>query len=329
MRIFVLSDLWMSGVAGGFPGGAERYLYNLANQLRIRGHEINVLTSYHAAKGSEGISVEWQDIGVRSQSEARHESGWKIIKKAIESFQANVILTHHFFAFEFEQELAALGIPVVQCVYNNRRMDCAALAVYVSEYVRAMVLKARDNSKPEDMTIIPPAFDDVRAEAHGNYIGFIKPIPHKGVEFFYQLADAMPEREFLVLMGEWRTLEVIRQKPNVRFMAPVADMRDFYKHVRIMLVPSLSEDAGSVGQEAAVNRIPCISSDAGGLPETNHGIRCGLNVALWKEEIQTLDDPAYYAMVSHRQTRRLSEFQWPEKFNQLSERITALVGVRW
>lgn len=323
MKIVLLTDLFVD-----FPGGAERYVFNVVNQLRLRGHSIVVLTSYWKTAQPEGMKVSFRDIGVRSQSERRHEDGWAIIAADMKSMQPDVIITHAFFAYEFEQELAALGIPIIQTVYNNRRLDCAELAVYVSQHTKDEV-----GSKPQDMVIIPPAFDDVLVDGFYPlpydrfFIGFIKPIRHKGIEFLYDLADAMPDRRFLVLRGEWNLIEDIRQKPNVEFMESVREMREFYALCRIMLMPSNYENAGTVAQEAAVNGIPCISSDVMGLNETNAvGIRLPLNVPQWVQAINGLDNQSRYGYVARAQQDGLKAFEWPIKFDKLSAVINEIAG---
>jgi glycosyltransferase involved in cell wall biosynthesis len=324
VKIVFLSDLWWP-----FPGGAERYLYNLANQMVLRGHSVVALHSYFKAEDSPGIKTSFHDIGVRKQSESRHEDGWAIIGADLRTMQPDAIITHAFFAYEFEDELASCGIPIVQAVYNNRRLSCASLAVYVSEDTQKRV-----GSKPGDMVIIPPAFDDVAFEGgpapiDRSCIGFIKPIPHKGSDFFYELAQAMPDRKFVVLRGEWNLIEDIRRLPNVHFMESVRDIREFYGRCRVMLVPSLYEDAGTIGQESAINWIPCISSDVMGLKETNaSGIRLEMDAKKWSDAIVALDHDKYYKEVALRQHEGLAAFDWPKKFDQLSEAIIGIGGKR-
>jgi glycosyltransferase involved in cell wall biosynthesis len=329
VKIFFLSDLWLP-----FPGGAERFTWNIANQLRIRGHEIEVLTSYFKfAEGWAGsyqpsesihfdrdaMRIHFNPIGVRSQGVQAHVNGWLSIAAQLAESKPDVLITHHFFAREFADDLAACGVPVVHVVHNGARLPFARLAVFNSEHTRG-----GSPSTLDDLTILPPAFPDVVAPFRkGAAIGFIKPIAHKGVDFFYRLAEAMPERKFLVLRGEWRTLEDIRPRLNVEFMDPVIDVRDFYARCRVMLVPSLVEDAGTVPQEAALNMMPCISSGVQGLAETNRaGINLSVNeLASWVGEIQRLDDEAYHAEVAKRQFAATLEYGWTGKFNLLDERI--------
>jgi glycosyltransferase involved in cell wall biosynthesis len=329
MKLFVLSDLWPP-----FPGGAERFIFNVADQLRQRGADVHVLTSYFKfAEGwagtyqpakvlefeRDGMRIHFYPIGVRSQGEQAHVEGWRVIERLIGELRPDIVLTHHVFAREFDEELSEVE-HVVQVVHNGPRLPWAALAVYNSDWTRE-----RAGAKPHDVTIIPPAFEEVAALSHESALGFVKPIEHKGVDFIYRLVEAMPERQFVILRGEWQTLEDIRPRANITFMDPVMDVRDFYGRCRVMLMPSLSEDAGTIPQEAAVNGLPCISSAVMGLNETNAaGIRLKVGVAemwTWVEEIRKLDDPAYYATVADRQREGLAAFRWTEKFDALSERM--------
>lgn len=310
--ILVLSDLWLP-----FPGGAERLMFNLARDLMQRGEDVRVLTSYDAATAFDGPPVFMRDggIGIR----ARHDEGWAVIRSVVDEWRPSVIITHHLFAFEFEAELGELGVPVVQVVLNGHRLPFAAVAAYISGYV----MHRCGDARAQDLIVYPLAFPDVVAESHARGIGFIKPITHKGVELFYDIAARLPQRPFVVLRGEWQNIEIIRESPNVRFMEPVADVRDFWSEVDRVLVPSLSEDAGTVGQEAALNGVPCISSNVGGLPETNRGgvVLASRRAADWVRAITVLDDPAILPARIIRQREGLRDLDQGGRLDQFADAV--------
>lgn len=323
MRIAVITDLWPP-----FPGGAERMIFNISRELKKRGHEIHVLTSYANAATFDGIAPKWVSIGVHQYDDQpghTHNDGWLDIVQFLHTRKAEVILTHHFFAAEFMDEFLATGLPVVQLVHNGLRNPKAALAIYNSEYTRK-----RANSQSNDLTILPPAFPDCIASTHGSYVGFVKPIPHKGSDFFYKIAEKMPERDFMVLHGEWHETEDVRRGiPNVFFMPPVHEMKTFYEKCRVLLMPSLHEDAGTIPQEAALNGIPCISSNVMGLPETNGGGILLLHVVdSWVAAIRDLDDPVYYTQICARQNKFIQEMDmcWQLAFDILSHRLEEFCG---
>lgn len=310
-RILVISDLWMP-----FPGGAERLQYNIARHLMRCGFEVNVVTGYGPAKQFDGpVVVPLTTI------DADH--GAEIIRDLIAYDQPDVILTHHYYAHMFGQVMVDSGIPVVQVVLNGNRLPGAALAVYISRWVRDQA----GDAQPQDIVMTPPAFDDVVAETHGDAIGFIKPIPHKGVELVYAIAAAMPERRFVILRGEWQNLEVIRPAPNIEFMEPVDDIREFYARCRLILMPSLSEDAGTCAQEATMNGLPCLSTNVGGLLETNRGgvlFHRADPAETWAAAIRSLDPPLHYLSMVRSQRKALERADHAGSLDLLAQRIKGL-----
>jgi len=53
----------------------------------------------------------------------------------------------------------------------------------------------------------------------------------------------------------------LSQVENLHWMANTTDPRDFYRVSRIVLVPSLIENAALVAREALANGIPVLASD--------------------------------------------------------------------
>lgn len=317
--ICVFSDLWVP-----FPGGAERLILNLSRDLLRRGNTVEVLTGYERPQQFDGPPVVRTDLPLD-----RH--GWAKIERMLSVFEQrhrakpDVILTHHLYAHTFGERMIETGIPVVQVVLNGHRLPGAALAVYISRWVRDQA----GDAEPQDLVITPPAFDDVVAETHGDAIGFIKPIPHKGVELVYAIAAAMPERQFVILRGEWQDLEVIRPAPNIEFMEPVNDIREFYARCRLVLMPSLSEDAGSVCFEATLNGLPAISTNVGGLRETNAGgiqLLPTASAEAWAANIRSLDDSVSYAWRVTRQRDAMRKLDHAGTLDLLAQRIKALAS---
>lgn len=317
MRIAVISDLWVP-----FPGGAERLMFNITRELRQRGHEVSVYCSYENAKEFDGIAPFFKSTGVHKYDHCpghTHDDGWNDIRTWLELVNPQIILTHGFFSNEFP-EIFSFGVPIVQVLHNGKRNPKAALTIYNSEYTQK-----HGEPQAQDVVILPPAFEDCVASEHGNFIGFIKPIQHKGVEFVFELAAHCSNREFMILHGEWTHIEIIKDLPNITYLTAVNDIRDFYSRCRIMLVPSLYEDAGTVPQESALNGLPCISSNIMGLVETNRGgIVLPHNKMAWAAEIDKLDNSAYYTEVAGRQKNYMRELNWPGQFDELSKKIEEL-----
>jgi len=107
------------------------------------------------------------------------------------------------------------------------------------------------------------------------YIAMINPSRVKGVDTFLAVAKALPQHRFL-LVESWKldgaaliALEArLAGLPNVQFMHRAADVGDIYARTRLLLVPSMWEEAfGRVVIEAQSCGIPVLVSRRGGLPE--------------------------------------------------------------
>lgn len=329
MRILIISDLWLP-----FPGGAERYMRNVSLELVKRGHQVKVLTSYEPAQKETTFELEYKSIPVYEH----HHKGWDIIWNTVQSFRPQVVITHHFFAGEFPEIFTVLGLPTVEIIHSRPRSQGSSMAIFNSHYTRNQTW-----AKPRDMVILPMADPATRADEHGDYIGHIKPIGGKGIMMTYALAKRFPNRKFKILRGEWQGAEtMISNTPNVEYMEPVKDIRDFYKHCRLLLMPSEREEAGTVPFEATMNGIPCISSDVMGLPETNRG---GIilpisnhhwadgmplhpdidSVNRWEAEINKLDNPEYYNRTVENQRQFMASIPYSGLFDELSGKLDDLV----
>ena len=328
MRILVISDLWCP-----FPGGAEVYLRNLTLELVKRGHTVKVLTSYEPAQKETEFELQYTSIPVYEQ----HHKGWDIIWNTIEKFKPQLLITHHFFAGEFPELLnGTLALPTVEVIHSRPRTPNSTIAVFNSHYTANTPGQLR---KPQDMVILPMANPVTKADSHGDCIGHIKPIGGKGIMMTYALAKRFPNRKFLILRGEWQAAEtMISNTPNVEYMEPVKDIRDFYKRCRLLLMPSEREEAGTVPFEATLNGLPCISSDVMGLPETNRG---GIilpicnrywadgmplhpdieSINRWEEEINKLDDKGYYDSVVARQRDFMASIPYSGLFDELNGKM--------
>lgn len=104
---------------------------------------------------------------------------------------------------------------------------------------------------------------------------FVNPLPKKGVHIALALARAFPSIPFTFVEG-WvappadhdALARACAEAGNIELAAPTDDMRHHYGRARILLVPSVWEEAfPRVVTEAQLNGIPVIASRRGGLPE--------------------------------------------------------------
>jgi glycosyltransferase involved in cell wall biosynthesis len=126
--------------------------------------------------------------------------------------------------------------------------------------------------------VIPPLVrpERYRRETTRTRVLFINPVPEKGVDLAFRLAEARPDIPFdfvecWPLSRERREelLSRVRPLPNVAWHLGELDPKRLYRHARVLLVPSMWEESwGRVVTEAQCSGIPVLASRRGGLPES-------------------------------------------------------------
>jgi glycosyltransferase involved in cell wall biosynthesis len=153
--------------------------------------------------------------------------------------------------------------------------------------------------------------DRYKTKSTQENVTFINPVPLKGRDIALDIARLNPDIRFTFvegwpLTGEERRL--LRQRvaslANVRLLPPQLDMRSVYGKCKILLVPSVWEEAyGMVVSEAQISGIPVVASNRGGLPEAvgPGGLTLDPDGAIesWSEAIRRLwQDGSYYTELS-------------------------------
>jgi len=108
------------------------------------------------------------------------------------------------------------------------------------------------------------------------FVTLINPCAVKGISLFLELARLLPDVEFAAVPTWGTTAEdraALAALPNVRLLAPAANVDEIFAQTRVLLAPSLWGEAfGQVAVEAMLRGIPVLASDAGGLPEAKLGV---------------------------------------------------------
>jgi glycosyltransferase involved in cell wall biosynthesis len=150
-------------------------------------------------------------------------------------------------------------------------------------------------------TIEPDAY---RCAPAGDAILFVNPVPSKGAHLVAAIAARLTHRRFLVARS-WGASPgeplVDFGLANVETLPPSHDMRAIYARTRLVVMPSVGEEAwGRVVTEAQFSGIPAIASNRGGLAENVGGggavLPLGATPERWCEAIEALlGDAAAYA----------------------------------
>jgi glycosyltransferase involved in cell wall biosynthesis len=143
-----------------------------------------------------------------------------------------------------------------------------------SQFIAARVRRITGKSAG----VIYPSLESnfgVQGDRQG-FITLINPHRVKGVDTFLEVARRMPDERFL-LVESWTlsppALAALSERlaalPNVSFWHRVPDAGAIYSQTKLLLVPSVWEEAfGRVAIEAQSCGIPVIASRRGGLPES-------------------------------------------------------------
>lgn len=187
--------------------------------------------------------------------------------------------------------------------------DARLLVLANSEFTAA---RARRELRVEPH-VVPPLVrpEAYRTNSSRDRVVFVNPHPLKGVEIAFGLAERRPDIEFL-FVESWNLRPDRRAEyharasalPNVEWSASVSDMREVYGQARVVLVPSMWEEAwGRVATESQISGIPVLASNRGGLPESvgKGGILVDPEAPLeaWEEALARMwDDPDAYEQLS-------------------------------
>jgi glycosyltransferase involved in cell wall biosynthesis len=161
------------------------------------------------------------------------------------------------------------SLPVREIGGGSRQLQYAACSQFVAGRIRerlaceAIVIPV----------LIEPEFYQTSTERR--VVTFVNPIPRKGLEVVFSLAAYRPDIPF-EFVESWRLRgrvatylgQRVAHHGNIRFTTRTSDMRPIYARSRIVISPSLGDEAwGRVVSEAQINAIPALASNSGGLPE--------------------------------------------------------------
>jgi glycosyltransferase involved in cell wall biosynthesis len=292
--------------------GSEWMLHRVFKFLITKGHHCRVILHYY-----NGDPYEYEGVEVFPATGKIDAYMW-----------ANVIITHldmtQFSIITAKQAQK----PLVHFVHNDIPYSSIlnnmgnVSAVYNSDWIKKKI----GYNIPGYVLHPPCDVEDYKVDRDGDYISLISLNERKGGYLFYQIAKAMPDKQFLGVVGSYDNagelklsqMDIINellQLPNFTLVPNTPDILSTYRRTRILLMPSDYESWGRTATEAMCSGIPVICTPTPGLkencgeaaiyvgepiPECNPGdpqVKTG-DVKEWVKAIRSLDDRETYEKYS-------------------------------
>ena len=242
------------------------------------------------------------------------------LSKYILSFTPDILFTQLDQSAEIIEIGQKYNIPTVLFIHDAEPLTIDGLlriknwrhihVIFVSKYLKNKLAGLIHCPT----TIIYPPFEKSLYKIAGpktkhTYITMVNPVEYKGLSIIKNVIEKLPEKQFLLVAG-WTDMQDLRYQfgsfKNVTLISWQEDPRNIFKKTRLLLMPSVWEEAfGRIATEAAINGIPVIASDKGGLREAigNGGIliKDYTNISSWTKIIRKIDSsPMYYRALSKK-----------------------------
>lgn len=223
------------------------------------------------------------------------------MREVSDQIEAADVLISHLSAAPKASSLAKKhGKPLIQVIHNDLELSTAMVAagghfIYNSRWIAERFKGA------EGVIVRPPAlFPSKKMANPDGAITQVNLCAKKGPEIFYKMAQHLPKRQFLGVLGGYNTTrQVLRGGLNIQFHEHTPDIDSFYRKTAILVIPSHYESYGRVGVEAMQRGIPVIGADTPGLKESigDGGIIAPRNqIVPWvKSAKQILNDYDFYS----------------------------------
>ena len=305
MNILICPFNWFPDKASG----GEHLLYRLCKYLINEGHSVKAIVHCEEYYVFDGIECYphggMQQIFIENND--LFEWASIVFHQLIgNSYAYNKCRQHNkpniFFAHNFGKHYFLTDKTKVVC--NSSYMQSMRLFENESTVLQPLI-NYRD--------YVPSPIDKRR------YIALINVNENKGVNQFIELADMLPQYEFLGIKGNYGC-QVTPDKPNITWRENgVID----WSEIKILLVPSEMESWSQVATEAICNGIPVVCSDLAGLRENlcDAGVFIQRDkLYLYKAEIEAMmEEEYYYQSLSDKALLRAKELDPLPRIKQFNE----------
>lgn len=313
--------------------------HHVNKYLLSKGHEVRVILHRYS-----GLMYNHEGVEVFPATGAVDAYRW-----------ADAIMTHLDFT-QFSMIMAReANRPIVHWVHNDIAYQSILNGagrqniVYNSQWIADKI-----KYKHPSYVLHPPCdtkYYNVNDNPQSNeYITLVSLNERKGGYLFSKIAEAMPDRKFLGVIGSYdnpgsmklsQEQIVAMMPPNVTVVQNSPDILSVYKKTRLLLMPSDYESWGRTATEAMCNGIPVICTPTDGLRENCAGAAEYVGVPRetsepgeasvytgtikeWVAAIERFDNPAYYAEKSLLCRTRASELDPVKELEGLGEFLLSI-----
>lgn len=220
---------------------------------------------------------------------------------------ADVALTHLDCTPRAMALAGRTGTPLAHYVHNDAQLayhgvNDADLVIWNSAWLADLDWSGRS------LIVYPPVWPEWYRRTAGRHdsVLFVNPLPAKGASTVWALAEACPDRRFVVVAGGYGSPDTVPDLPNVVARPNRPGLAGPLAEARVVLMPSHYESWGRVAVEAACAGVPSIASPTPGLREAGVSYRYvdHDDVDGWAAALADLDDPDTYVAASDDATGR-------------------------
>lgn len=240
--------------------GSEYVAHHINKYLISKGHQVRVILHY-ATRDKIDVPYVYEGVEVMPATGRVEAYEW-----------ADVICTH----LDFTQYTVIMADtakrPLVHFVHNDIEYSSITNA-FRNNYVVFNSQWIADKLKyPWPSIVVHPPCDidyyNICEDPEKNeYITLISLNENKGGKLFYELAQAMPHKKFLGVIGSYDKQIIRNDVSNVTILPNTPDILSVYKKTRVLLMPSAYESWGRTATEAMCNGIPVVCTPTQGLKE--------------------------------------------------------------
>jgi hypothetical protein len=281
--------------------GSHETPWNGVSELDVMRRQLALWGVHHIYAEARGeLRYSWKGVDCRSVPQA---GMFSTLNAVLRAGSPELVVTSQEGSAVLAKQATTLA-PVAGWIHSVSRTGMEVLRggpQYALATSRFVVSRMPASTSTRTILFYPPfaaaAVDPPVASDRAGDLLMVNPVPAKGARLVKDLAYYLPQRRFTLVEGWWDTSARFTGLANVRYVKRTYEMDSLYADHRVLLVPSVVDDAfPRVIIEAGLAGLPTIGSDRGGIAEAIEDgglVVATAEVAAWASAITSLDGPAW------------------------------------